>query len=76
MEFEACDRRRCVDVEIIDNCEMEDTEEFYVTLLRNGLDLDDVEILDSRTTIEITDGDGINHCDYIPKSFCLFLSSC
>ena len=63
VEFEACDSRRCVDVEIIDNCELEDTEEFYVTLLRNGLDLDDVEILDSRTTIEIIDGDGINHCD-------------
>ena len=61
--FEACETRKCVDVEIIDNCDLEPIEVFYVTLLRNSLD-QDIEIGDSQTRIVIIDGDG-NHTSAI-----------
>ena len=59
MKFEPCQRGKCIDVEIINNCELEDTEEFIVTLLSDGVD-QDIDISHSLTTtsIEINDGDG------------------
>ena len=57
MTFEACDREACTEVEIIDDCELEDTEQFRVSLLRNGLD-PDISFGDGLTTITITDDDG------------------
>lgn len=57
MIFYPCQRRKCVDIEIIDDCELEATEKFNVTLMRNGLQ-NDVVIGNSLTTITITDDDG------------------
>ena len=53
MTFEACDRQACTEVEIIDDCELEDTEQFKLSLLRNGLDPDISIGDDSITTITI-----------------------
>ena len=61
MTFEACDRQACTEVEIIDDCELEDTEQFKVTLVRSGLDSDISIGDDSTTTITITDDDGDNY---------------
>ena len=61
MTFEACDRQACTEVEIIDDCELEDTEQFRVSLSRNGLDSDICIGDDSVTTITITDDDGNNY---------------
>ena len=61
MTFEACEREACTEVEIIDDCELEDTEQFRVTLLRDGLDSDICIGDDSITTITITDADGDNY---------------
>ena len=57
VRFNPCERRKCVDIEIIDDCELEDTETFIVTLLRNGLP-NDILVGNSQTTITITDSDG------------------
>ena len=61
MTFEACDRQACTEVEIIDDCELEDTEQFRVSLLRNGLHPDISVGDDSITIITITDDDGDNY---------------
>ena len=60
MTFGACERQACTEVVIIDDCELEDTEQFKVSLFRNGLDPDTKIGDDSTTTITITDDDGDN----------------
>ena len=61
MTVPACERQACTEVEIIDDCELEDTEQFRVSLLRNGLDQDISIGDDSTTIITITDDDGDNY---------------
>ena len=57
LEFPPCERRSCVDIPIVDDDVLENSELFNVTLERNGLDsritLDPVDGL-----VEITDNDG------------------
>ena len=61
MTVPACDRQACTEVVIIDDCELEDTEQFRVTLLGSGLDSDICIGDDSTTIITITDDDGDNY---------------
>ena len=61
MTVPACDRQACTEVVIRDDCELEDTEQFRVSLLRNGLHPDISIGDDSTTIITITDDDGDNY---------------
>ena len=55
--FHECDKRHCVNIEIVDDLVLEDVESFNVSIVRNGLD-NSISLNPEVAQINITDNDG------------------
>ena len=72
--FDTCDTRHCTNITIKNDAVLENTESFFVKLLRTP-DLDSRITLDPvLAEIEITDNDGLCNMPYTQKSFKTVLS--
>ena len=56
MRFESCQDIRCVEIDIVDDEQVEVTESFSLSLLRNGLD-GDIIVEPSAGVVHIRDDD-------------------
>ena len=60
-QFSSCQNLQCTVVDILDDCVLEETEEFYLHLHELADQNTTVRIGAGDTKIEITDTDGISH---------------
>ena len=68
LPFGRCQTQSCVDVPITNDAVLENTESFFVSLLRNGLD-SRITLDPTQGEIEIIDNDGM-HCYCSPLHHC------
>jgi hypothetical protein len=59
LDFVRCTRRRCFEVAILDDNQLESSESFTVSLVRGGLD-EDIRLGRQQATVEIRDSDMVN----------------
>ena len=60
--FPPCDYEECVDVPLVDDCVVENTEEFRLFLFTPPITDERIEVTRGDGTVLITDSDGMTKC--------------